>query len=108
MFVDNTNCVVSLHNTFSKCPLTSSFVDLDIFVFFLPVSAPKSYMYPPPLPHSCHMSSQRIHLDLITLLKYGWQYKFHGSVYYAVPPAPSYLFPSRPKDLSQHPIFKHV
>jgi hypothetical protein len=45
MFVNNTNCAVSLHKKFSKSPLTSSFVDLDIFVFFLQVSAPKPYMY---------------------------------------------------------------
>jgi len=88
MFVNNTNCAVSLHKKFSKSPLTSSFLNLDIFVFFLQVSAPKPYMYPavhvpspyvsvpvctPPLPH---MSSQRIHLDLITLLKFCWQYNY--------------------------------
>ena len=46
MFVSNTNCAVSLHNTFSKSPLTSSFIDLEIFVFFFQVCAPKPYMYP--------------------------------------------------------------
>ena len=38
-----------------------------------------------------HMSSQRIHLDPITLLKSGWQYKYHDTVYYAESPALNYL-----------------
>ena len=60
-----------------------------------------------PAPHTWYKPRPSHHLDLITGIIYGEEYRSRSSSLCSFSPLPCYLVPLRPKYSPKHPILKH-